>query len=218
MEGPERARTASRGDARAERKGSERTGRAPPGVGTRGDDASSRRASSGTARRARVEPPADIPAKCSAGETPELPNPSRDRARAAALTPPPGRVPSPRMTHAAQVLREAKALMRELSPRNDGDADADADVRPRTSRFLQTNADDADALDVANTGGRWRSLRAPAEASSRARARLEAEAEDERAFAARRGLRWIVGPRRAAALRGLSAPTKARKVAYASTR
>jgi hypothetical protein len=39
-----------------------------------------------------------------------------------------------------------------------------------------------------------------------------------RAFAARRGLRWIVGPRRAAALRGLSAPTKARKVAYASTR
>ena len=186
MEGPERARTASRGDARAERKGSERTGRAPPGVGTRGDDASSRRASSGTARRARVEPPADIPAKRSAGETPELPNPSRDRARAAALTPPPGRVPSPRMTHAAQVLREAKALMRELSPRNDGDADADGDVRPRTSRFLQTHADDADALDVANTGGRWRSLRAPAEASSRARARLEAEAEDERAFAARR--------------------------------
>ena len=167
MEGPERARTASRGDARAERKGSERTGRAPPGVGTRGDDASSRRASSGTARRARVEPPADIPAKRSAGDTPELPNPSRDRARAAALTPPPGRVPSPRMTHAAQVLREAKALMRELSPRNDGDGD----VRPRTSRFLQTNADDADALDVANTGGRWRSPRAPAEASSRARAR-----------------------------------------------
>ena len=151
MEGPERARTASRGDARAERKGSGRTGRAPPGVGTRGDDASSRRASSGTARRARVEPSAGIPAKRSAGENPELP--SRDRARAAALTPPPG--PSPRMTHAAQVLREAKALMRELSPRND----ADGDVRPRTSRFPD-DADDADALDVANTGGRWRSLRA----------------------------------------------------------
>jgi hypothetical protein len=79
------------------------------------------------------------------------------------------------MTRAAQVLREAKELMRQLSPRND----ADGDVR-RDARFPD-DADDADALDVANTGGRWRSLRAPA---SSARARLEAEAEDERAFAA----------------------------------
>ena len=78
------------------------------------------------------------------------------------------------MTRAAQVLREAKELMRQLSPRNDAD-----DVR-RDARFPD-DADDADALDVANTGGRWRSLRAPA---SSARARLEAEAEDERAFAA----------------------------------
>ena len=82
------------------------------------------------------------------------------------------------MTRAAQVLREAKALMRELSPRNDADGDVHQDARSLD------DADDADALDVAHTGGRWRSLRAPA---SSARARLEAEAEDERAFAARGG-------------------------------
>ena len=173
MEEPRQAQNASRGGARGERKGSGWTGRAPPRVDTRGDDASSRRASPWTTRRAREEAPTGNPSKRSADEP--LERMSRDRARASA-EPPPG--PSPRMTRAAQVLREAKALMRELSPRNDADGDVHQDARSLD------DADDADALDVAHTGGRWRSLRAPA---SSARARLEAEAEDERAFAARGG-------------------------------
>jgi hypothetical protein len=134
-------------------------------------DVESRRVS-GTGRRGGGD--TAVAKRVVGGETVTRPTPQHTRANdEAGPSTPPG--PSPRMTRAAQVLREAKALMKELSPsRNDGDVDVRHDARFE---------DDTVLLDVANTGGRWRSLRAPA---SSARARLEAEAEDSNAFVYRR--------------------------------
>ena len=134
-------------------------------------DVESRRVS-GTGRRGGGD--TAVAKRVVGGETVTRPTLQHTRASdEAGPSTPPG--PSPRMTRAAQVLREAKALMKELSPsRNDGDVDVRHDARFE---------DDTVLLDVANTGGRWRSLRAPA---SSARARLEAEAEDSNAFVYRR--------------------------------
>lgn len=161
---------------RPSRGGGERkagVGRGGRGVGSAAgarvdDDVQSRRVS-GTGRRTTRGDTTRSPSKLSvSGEAVERPSTQRVNN---AIAESPTR-PSPRMTRAAEVLREAKALMRELSPRNF----EDVDVRHDDADFSN---DSGAMLDVVNTGGRWRSLRAPA---SSARARLEAETEDSKQF------------------------------------